>query len=265
MKKIFAILSTGMILVLAGCQNSPAGKTPDTATLGMANPASVHCIEKGGRLEMRTNAKGEYGVCLFEDNRQCEEWAFFRGECPEGGVKITGYENDAQIFCAITGGKVEGVGTKTPMCKRIDGTYCNAQANLDGDCPDPHDPNPSAGNRVVEEEDQENVVEKADITEQDMKDLKVVLEKEQPAYVASAKPNYTIEIIKRNGKHISATLYKDGAFMPGFPGFYAYLSGSGWKILFSGQEVPECGKADALGFPSDIVPDCWSATGQVRR
>lgn len=69
-----------------------------------------------------------------------------RGDCPDGGLKITGYENDAEIYCAITGGQVEGVGTDTPMCKRVDGTYCNAEANLNGDCPDPADPNPSAGN-----------------------------------------------------------------------------------------------------------------------
>ena len=57
----------------------------------MANPASENCIQKGGKLEMRTNKKGEYGVCLFEDNRQCEERALLRGDCPEGGVKVTGY------------------------------------------------------------------------------------------------------------------------------------------------------------------------------
>ncbi|HCY20661.1 TPA: hypothetical protein DIC40_02185 [Patescibacteria group bacterium] len=101
-------------------------------------------------LETRKNKKGEYGVCLFEDNRQCEEWAFLRGDCPIGGMKVTGYENDAEIYCAITGGEVEGVGTDTPMCKRIDGTLCNAQANLDGECPNPYDPNPSAGNGEAE-------------------------------------------------------------------------------------------------------------------
>lgn len=116
----------------------------------MANPASVNCLEQGGTLEIRQNKLGEYGVCLFEDNRQCEEWALLRGECPIGGRKITGYDNEAEIFCAITGGQVEGVGTDTPMCKRVDGTYCNAQANFDGDCPDPHDPNPSAGNVETE-------------------------------------------------------------------------------------------------------------------
>ncbi|MDD4271974.1 MAG: DUF333 domain-containing protein [Patescibacteria group bacterium] len=121
-------------------------ETSGSSAVGLANPASANCVQKGGKLETRNNKNGQYGVCLFEDNRQCEEWALFRDQCPAGGVKITGYDNDAEIFCAITGGQVEGVGTKTPMCKRVDGTYCNAQANLDGDCPNPNDPNPSAGN-----------------------------------------------------------------------------------------------------------------------
>jgi putative hemolysin/predicted metal-dependent phosphoesterase TrpH len=63
---------------------------PDKKT-GIANPASVNCINKGGTLSIQKSADGgEYGICTFEDNRQCEEWALFRGECPAGGRKITG-------------------------------------------------------------------------------------------------------------------------------------------------------------------------------
>jgi len=112
----------------------------------IANPASVNCIKLGGKLEMRTNAKGQYGVCFFEDNRQCEEWALLREQCPVGGLKITGYENEAQAYCVITGGEVEGIGTDSVMCKRVDGTYCQVEANFNGDCPDPSDPNPNSGN-----------------------------------------------------------------------------------------------------------------------
>jgi hypothetical protein len=144
------LIATLSLIIFLGCQTAttPAPNTPDTATdpVGMANPASENCVQKGGTLEIRTNEKGEYGVCLFEDNRQCEEWALKRGQCPDGGLKITGYDNNAEIYCAITGGQVEGVGTDTPMCKRVDGTYCNTEANLNGDCPDPNDPTPSAGN-----------------------------------------------------------------------------------------------------------------------
>jgi putative hemolysin len=164
MKKIFFILGAVLSLVvfLSGCQNNSAKKSAQTPkmkipeisenknnadqTAGLANPASQNCVQKGGTLEMRKNKNGEYGVCFFEDNRQCEEWALFNGQCPIGGVKITGYENDAEIYCAITGGQVEDLGTETPMCKRIDGTYCNAQANFDGECPNPNNLNPDAGN-----------------------------------------------------------------------------------------------------------------------
>ncbi|MGA1867821.1 MAG: protease inhibitor I42 family protein [bacterium] len=49
--------------------------------VGLANPASVYCEESGGTLEFRTNDLGTYGVCIFNDGTECEEWAFFRGEC----------------------------------------------------------------------------------------------------------------------------------------------------------------------------------------
>lgn len=51
----------------------------------MANPASVFCEENGGTLEIRTDeAGGQLGFCLFEDDSECEEWAFYRGECQAG-------------------------------------------------------------------------------------------------------------------------------------------------------------------------------------
>lgn len=158
MKKIFwTIIATIIVLGSLKLINTKTDwfdfeikNTPAQEQTSIANPASTNCIEKGGILEIKENKQGQYGVCLFEDNRQCEEWALLRRDCPVGGLKITGYENDAEIYCAITGGEVQWVGTETPMCKRIDGTLCNAQANLDGECPDPTDPNPSAGNVEAE-------------------------------------------------------------------------------------------------------------------
>jgi hypothetical protein len=55
----------------------------------MANPASVYCEEQGYRLEMRTDENGTYGVCVFPDGSECEEWAFFRGECGPEDVEKT--------------------------------------------------------------------------------------------------------------------------------------------------------------------------------
>ena len=96
----------------------------------IANPASVNCVEKGGRLEIKKGPRGEYGVCFFDDNRQCEEWAMFRGDCPVGGVKITGYVTDAERFCAIRGGKVN---MKDGTCA-MGGKVCGLENYRSGGC-----------------------------------------------------------------------------------------------------------------------------------
>ena len=48
----------------------------------MANPASVYCVKKKGKLEIRTAEDGsQTGYCKFDNGKECEEWAFFRKEC----------------------------------------------------------------------------------------------------------------------------------------------------------------------------------------
>jgi putative hemolysin len=48
----------------------------------IANPASVFCVEKKGKLEIRTDEDGnQTGYCILKNGKECEEWAFFRGEC----------------------------------------------------------------------------------------------------------------------------------------------------------------------------------------
>ena len=72
-----AILAMAL-LTTAAC--APAKEAePSSQAVGMANPASVNCQREGGKSEIRRDAQGgEYGVCVFEDGRQCEEWALFR-------------------------------------------------------------------------------------------------------------------------------------------------------------------------------------------
>jgi putative hemolysin len=103
------------------------------AKQGVANPASVNCNALGGTLDIRTRPNGgQYGVCVFDDNRQCEEWALLHGDCPAGGIKITGYDNDAQIYCALTGGEVD---MRAGTCQRADGARCGLDENFAGRCP----------------------------------------------------------------------------------------------------------------------------------
>ncbi len=89
------IFSGLMLFCLAGCQAAPNTQTPASPAeggaqtdaiapeaAGLANPASAYCEEHGGVLELRTDTEGGVsGVCIFPDGTECDEWAYFRGEC----------------------------------------------------------------------------------------------------------------------------------------------------------------------------------------
>lgn len=137
LKLIFTMLTVAILAVACVRQS---GNTPGEPTVGIANPASVNCAEQGGTLQVeRRPDGGEFGVCYFEDNRQCEEWALMRGDCPVGGVKVTGYVTDAGRFCAISGGNyaviVEGDAlTEEGSCTLPGGVICDARAFWKGTC-----------------------------------------------------------------------------------------------------------------------------------
>lgn len=106
----------------------------------LANPASQNCLAKGGQLVVEKNPRGgAFGVCMFDDDRQCEEWALLHGECRAGGIKVTGYVTPAARYCAITGGTYAVTGaSNTPQergtCSFANGRKCNAAAYFDGRC-----------------------------------------------------------------------------------------------------------------------------------
>ncbi|AIF47363.1 putative hemolysin [Dyella japonica] len=78
MKTLFATL---LAMTLCACATTtPAPDHADAGpAVGMANPASVACINQGGKLDLRKDAAGNaMGICVFADGRQCEEWALFR-------------------------------------------------------------------------------------------------------------------------------------------------------------------------------------------
>lgn len=79
-KIILALLIIVVVLFFAFVilQNNNKEKTK------IENPASNFCIEEGGSVEIRSNDLGEYGVCIFNDNSECEEWMFFNGNCNIG-------------------------------------------------------------------------------------------------------------------------------------------------------------------------------------
>lgn len=86
-------LLAGMLLV-AACSSS---KGPESD-----NRASANCVDRGGTLRF----EDQLGVCEFPGNRQCEQWALLRGDCPRGGIAVAGYTTSFERTCAIRGGSL---------------------------------------------------------------------------------------------------------------------------------------------------------------
>jgi putative hemolysin len=142
-----------MLLLLAACASLPpilsppaeSAPTPESVAVEpgaqqIANPASQNCVAQGGTLNIEARGDGgQFGVCYFEDNRQCEEWALMRGECPVGGVKVTGYTTDAARYCVITGGAYTitangGQADEQGACQLPGRALCDAAAYYNGQC-----------------------------------------------------------------------------------------------------------------------------------
>ncbi|GAB4480077.1 MAG: hypothetical protein Kow00124_26420 [Anaerolineae bacterium] len=132
-RKMFGIGGVlAVILALAGC-GAPEAEVP--------NPASVYCEEQGGTLEIRTDAGGnQTGYCLFEDGSECEEWAFYRGECQPGqsSAAPVGMPNPASVYCEEQGGTLEirtdASGGQYGVCIFEDGSECDEWAFYRGEC-----------------------------------------------------------------------------------------------------------------------------------
>ena len=56
-------------------QKTPINQEP----VGMANPASVFCLDNGGNFEIITQEDGgQIGMCTLPDGTLCEERDYFR-------------------------------------------------------------------------------------------------------------------------------------------------------------------------------------------
>jgi putative hemolysin len=81
-----------VLLVLSACTVNWTQLADPTVSVGtppaaMPNPASVYCEEQGYRSEIRTASDGsQTGYCIFPDGSECDEWAFYRGECGPSGT-----------------------------------------------------------------------------------------------------------------------------------------------------------------------------------
>lgn len=68
--------SSGVIATLALAAGLQAPALPVHQVI--ANPASVYCVQQGGKVEIVNTKKGQIGICILPDGRRIEEWKFFR-------------------------------------------------------------------------------------------------------------------------------------------------------------------------------------------
>lgn len=143
--RIFVISLLFVLAISGACSktgtyNNSQSVTNEKHPSYLPNPASANCIKKGGNVVIEKRGDGgEYGICLFEDNMQCEEWAMFRGNCPVGGIKVTGYVTPASQYCAITGGEYaitanDNMENEQGTCSFRNGIKCDVWEYYDGKC-----------------------------------------------------------------------------------------------------------------------------------
>jgi len=109
------VLAGGLLLAAMACTKPGAVQPPE-----IANPASVHCEEQGGTVELVDAPEGQYGICVLPDGTRCEEWTFLRGECPCGDCPM--WSPPGPDFCTdgtIMAGSVSTCGcVGPPVCER---------------------------------------------------------------------------------------------------------------------------------------------------
>jgi putative hemolysin len=114
-------------------------ETSDIPGLSILDSASNNCTDKGGAIQEKQRGDGsKYKICLFEDNRQCEADSLLNGDCPIGGLKVTGYITEAAVYCAILGGNYEVTGmnnnAENGNCSFFNGNICNVWDLYNGKC-----------------------------------------------------------------------------------------------------------------------------------
>jgi putative hemolysin len=88
---IFCLLLTGCTLVTSQAADIKPTVIPTVlpTMAALPNPATVYCIEQGGKSEIRTNADGsQTGYCIFADGSECDEWAYYRAECSPWSASV---------------------------------------------------------------------------------------------------------------------------------------------------------------------------------
>jgi len=107
------IVAISAMSLLAGCTRTD-----------MPNPASKYCIEKGGIHSIITAEDGsQQGICTLPHGTECDEWAYYRNECPDCSGGCPMYSPPGPDWCKygtiVDGGKNDCGCQLPPKCENV--------------------------------------------------------------------------------------------------------------------------------------------------
>ena len=138
MKRIFTF--TIILMALTACTarqvQTPEPAATEIPQVNMPNPASVYCMEQGNKHEIRMAADGsQNGICVFPDGSECDEWAYFRGECsPAAGPSAQASPIPAMTVEATTDASGGGPGGSGGTVGDGSGGYMPPGTAEESDC-----------------------------------------------------------------------------------------------------------------------------------
>lgn len=79
-KKVILFLFFGLLLIIIIISLIISLKKDSSSHINntqMVNPSAVYCMESGYKYEIRDKETGQYGVCIFPDDSECNAWDYF--------------------------------------------------------------------------------------------------------------------------------------------------------------------------------------------
>jgi putative hemolysin len=137
---LFCLLLAACSLVTSQAADGmePEAPTAQPTMSTLPNPASAFCEQRGYKVEIHTAGDGsQAGFCIFPDGSECDEWAYYRGECSPTS-QGSSMHNPASAYCESQGYTVEirtaEDGSQTGYCLFPDGSECDEWSYFRGEC-----------------------------------------------------------------------------------------------------------------------------------
>lgn len=87
--------------------------------------------------------------------------------------------------------------------------------------------------------------------------IKTLDDSKHPEKSSYLNKNLYVRINKNTDNYLNGTMLIVGSENISAPYFLAFKQGNIWKVVFNGQDIPDCNLVEPLNFPSEIVAKCY--------